>query len=203
MNWSKIYEGLKSVAALSGLMAFVGFAFTYHKDVQLRQSALDQGWQETEIYRVVVEAGVDGIKFENIVSEVQAAFFSHGSDQSVGTGVAKSNSVRRGLIGLAAKNSIVRDTEGNYIVPAVARNYLTQDLLFSRRQQFDELAFNFVIENPGRYDSMELRHKLVESGATPREAWQTIGTAVFMQPPAFVPVEGFQYQPESKLKVLE
>lgn len=204
MNWSKIYSGLKSIAALSGLMAFFGFAFSFYQDVQIKQSVVDQGWQETEIYRVVVDAGVDGIKFEKIVSEVQSAYFSSGSEQIISAGVAKQNSVRRGLIGLAAKNSIVRDTEGNYIVPAVARNYLTQDLLFSRRQQLDEKAFNLVMENPGRYDSHELRNKLVEdAGATPREAWQTNGTALFMQPPAFVPFEDFQYRPESKLKVLE
>ncbi|MEM0946887.1 MAG: hypothetical protein AAGK37_05745 [Pseudomonadota bacterium] len=204
MNTQKIYDGLKAVAALSGLVAFISFAYTYYKDVQLRQSIVDRSWQETEIYRVVVGAGVHGISFDDIVSSVQSAFFSSGLASDVGTGAAQENAVRRGLIGLTEKAAIVRDTEGNYLVPAVARNYLTQDLQFSRRQELDERVFQLVLENPGRYSGNELRQKLEDEGATPREAWQVVGFFVFSTPPAFIPADfGAPYSPDVKLKVLE
>jgi hypothetical protein len=203
VNLAPLYAVLKGVAALSGLVAFIGFAYTYSNDVALKQSSVNQSWLDTEIYQVVADAGVAGLTREEIVARVQKSYFATGASAGVATDVGRDRAILRGIVELTAKSSLTLDTTGHYIVPTVPKNYLTQDLQFSRMEGFNEMASRLVSEHPGQYTGQELRRQLESQGATPREAWQVVGGSLFLQPPAFVPADDMPYTTASKLKVLE
>ena len=203
MNWARIFEIVKGFAAVSGIMAFVGFGWTFYQDYEIKKNAINQGWQEAEIYRVLLEAGNNGLIFDEIVSKVKVDYFSTGLASGANVNVAQDDAVRRGLIGLAEKNSVVIDVTRKYFIPTVARGYISQDLEFAKMQGFFETIFNIVESDPGKFTSLDLRRKLVAAGATPREAWQAVESSLFMLPAALVPADGTYYRTDSKLKVVE
>lgn len=165
---------------------------------------MEQSWQEAEIYRVVVDAGLNGLTLDQITSGVQKAYFADGETRGVTAGTAKEEAVRRGLLGLIAKQAIVRDTAGRYLAPALQQDYLIQGLNFARAYELSERAFMLVMEYRGNYSAKELRDKLVSEGASSMDAWRAVMGNVFSNPPAFVPSnEKEKYGPDVKLKVLE
>ena len=211
MNWGKVYNTLKGVAGLAGLLTFVAFVSAFYKDVQLRQDNVNKGWQEAEVYRVLLEAGVEGLSFDDLLREVQSSYFMTGADSGVDAATAKSDALRRGLVGLSEKNAVTLNNDGTFAVASVPKAYLQQDYLFATRENCAQLMFDLVYENPGRYSAVELKNERAKQGLAAFETHKVFVSYVFANPPVFIPfgddpTTSFleeSYGPNVKLKVLE
>ena len=211
MNWDKVYNVLKGVAGLAGLLTFVAFVSAFYKDVQLRQDNVNKGWQEAEIYRVLLETGVDGLSFEDLLREVQTSYFQTGAAAGVDAATAKSDALRRGLVGLSEKNAVTLNNDGTFAVASVPKAYLQQDYLFAVREKCAQKMFNLVFEHPGRYSAVELQDDCIKDGLAAFETHKVIAGYIFATPPVFIPFGDDPathfleevYSPNVKLKVLQ
>jgi hypothetical protein len=53
--WDRLGQGLRSLAAISGVVSFAAFAWQTYRDVSVSRANLIQSWQESEIFGIVFE----------------------------------------------------------------------------------------------------------------------------------------------------
>jgi hypothetical protein len=166
VNWGRLYSILKGIAGLSGLMAFIGFTYTYYNDVQARQSAQARSWQAVEIFALVLESGESGLSLEELVTGVQRSMIEGRAFTSINPDVATEKQVLGGIIELASKNSIIMGTDNNYRVPLQFATMLGNEAEAARVRNLQNDVLALVNNNPAKFSSDELRDHLRRQGAS-------------------------------------
>lgn len=217
VNRSGVYEALKAVAAVSGIVAFFSLAYTFYKDsrarereVSVAQQLVDQGWREAEILDAIRNASDEGIDLNGVVSAVQGEWFRSGSQLGVDSATAKDNLVLQGIVGLIDKNAIAYNSDGKYRMASVPRSIYTQDEDYLRQQAFQEEVVSRVMDAASAYTSRGLRewlttHDVRGYRATILEAHRVIIGLIYGQPPVLIG-PGYPHEPpdpDDKLRVLE
>jgi ribosomal protein L12E/L44/L45/RPP1/RPP2 len=105
------------VAAASGLVSFMSFAYAFYKDVKIQESSFNQEWQEGEIYGIVFEGSPGGVRFETILDRLNERIETIATPTGLNLEPATVESLRRALIGLTVKGIVVLREDHTYAVP--------------------------------------------------------------------------------------
>jgi hypothetical protein len=105
------------VAAASGLVSFMSFAYAFYKDVKIQESSFNQEWQEGEIYGIVFEGSPGGVGFETILAKLNERIDTIATPTGLNLEPASVESLRRALIGLTVKGIVVLREDHTYAVP--------------------------------------------------------------------------------------
>jgi hypothetical protein len=105
------------IAAASGLVSFMSFAYAFYKDVKIQESSFNQEWQEGEIYGIVFEGSPAGVKFETILAKLNQRIETIATPTGLNLEPATVEGLRRALIGLTVKGIVVLRADHTYAVP--------------------------------------------------------------------------------------
>jgi len=105
------------IAAASGLVSFMSFAYAFYKDVKIQESSFNQEWQEGEIYGIVFEGSPAGVRFETILAALNERIETIATPTGLDLEPATVESLRRALIGLTVKGIVVLREDHTYVVP--------------------------------------------------------------------------------------
>lgn len=114
---SSLPNVLMNVAAASGLMSFISFAYSFYKDTQIQESSFNQTWQEGEIYGIVFESSPKGVKFPEILAKLNERIETVRAPLGLNLQNATIESLRRALIGLTEKGIVILRADHTYVVP--------------------------------------------------------------------------------------
>jgi hypothetical protein len=190
VSWSRIYEIARGIAALSGLVAFVGFAYGYNKDVSVRQSNADRSWQSVAIYSHLTEARDKGVSMDELVAMVQGDMINGQAFKDVDPNIATKTQVMGGLLDLTSKYAVVMGTDGRYRVPLNFASPFEDEALRVRIRKFQDEIINLVANNPNKFSLNDLRRKLTDDGASILDTRLTLIELLsggFNIPPVLVP----------------
>lgn len=113
----RVPEVMMKVAAASGLVSFMSFAYAFYKDVKIQESSFNQEWQEGEIYGIVFEGSPEGVRFETILSRLNDRVATIATPTGLNLQPATTESLRRALIGLTVKGIVQLREDHTYAVP--------------------------------------------------------------------------------------
>jgi hypothetical protein len=113
----RVPEFVMKIAAASGLVSFMSFAYAFYKDVKIQETSFNQEWQEGEIYGIVFEGSPDGVRFETILARLNERIVTIATPTGLDLQPATVESLRRALIGLTVKGIVVLREDHTYAVP--------------------------------------------------------------------------------------
>ena len=182
MSWSRVYEVLKAIAALSGLVAFVTLAITLYKDHTLRaknyEIQLNQEnilWSEAAVYDLLYKSGLSGLPFEKLLSKYQAEGIN-GPD-SVSKETLREVTLQRVLLSLVRQSAVAFRNDQTYALAMAPRSILSADLLAGKDLELRNKILDFVDKNPDKYSMPELVNVVVDRfSATRGEALIAAGS---------------------------
>lgn len=117
MNLGHVRAAVMNVAAASGVVTFMSFAYATYKDVKINQVTFNQSWQQSEIYGIVFEGSPAGVKFNRIHEELNIRLERVRQPLGLSLDQATAESVRAALIGLTERGIVVLREDHTYAVP--------------------------------------------------------------------------------------
>ncbi len=118
---SRVTGVVMNIAAASGVMSFISFAYSFYKDTKISEASFNQNWQEGEIYGIVFEGSPEGVMFPVILEKLNERILLVREPLGLDLQSATTESLRRALIGLTEKGIVILRDDHTYIVPMAPR----------------------------------------------------------------------------------